>query len=271
MLYQGLEMTTPKCAWRWVMLALIFSLGGCAGVGTSTSDRPASAEQVEGDHRAQVRLELAAAYFGRGQMDTALEEIKQALSVRPNMSSAYNLRGLVLASQGEARLADESFRRAQQLDPGDGDVAHNHGWFLCQSGRFDEASIEFKRALAQPRYRDPARTLMTMGICQARSGQLPEAEKLLMKAYELDPTSPITAVNLAEVLYRRGEFERARFYVRRVNTVSDFANAQSLWLATRVENRLTNRSGVREFGEQLRSRFPESPEALLLDRGRFDD
>jgi type IV pilus assembly protein PilF len=264
-------MTQPSVGWRSGLPLLLLALVACANNPNGAGDRPPTPEQAELDRRAQVRLELASAYFGRGQIDTALANIQEALQIKPGASNAYSLRGLILASQGDARQAEESFRRAEQLDPQDGDAAHNYGWFLCQSGRHAEAMVEFQRALALPKYRDSARTTMTMGICQARAGQLADAERLLMKAYELDPSSPITAVNLAEVLYRRGEFERARFYIRRVNTVAEFVSAPSLWLAARVENRLSNRSGVREFGEQLRSRFPDSPETLLLDRGRFDD
>ena len=78
-------------------------------------------------------------------------------------------------------------------------------------------------------------------------------------------------MSLAEVLYRRGEYERARFYVRRVNTREELSNAQTLWLALRIENRLGNRSGVEDFGRALRNRFPQAPETLAYERGKFDD
>ena len=79
------------------------------------------------------------------------------------------------------------------------------------------------------------------------------------------------AASRDEVLYRRGEYERARFYIRRVNTREDLSNAQTLWLALRIEHRIGNRGGVDEYARQLRSRFPQSPEALAYDRGRIDD
>ena len=73
------------------------------------------------------------------------------------------------------------------------------------------------------------------------------------------------------MLYRRGEFERARFYIRRVNQREELSNAQTLWLALRVENRLGNRGGVEEYARQLRNRFPQAPETLAYDRGRLDE
>jgi type IV pilus assembly protein PilF len=187
------------------------------------------------------------------------------------MAEAYNLRGLIYASQGDLRLAEQSFQRALQLAPTSGDVMHNYGWFLCQQRRFDMADAQFAQALAQPQYRSAPRTWLARGVCQARAGRWAEAEAALSKAYELDPASPATAYNLSDVLFRRGELERARFYIRRVNALRDSANAQSLWLAARIEHRLGNTTGARDLGQQLRDRFPQAPEALQFERGRFDE
>ena len=115
------------------------------------------------------------------------------------------------------------------------------------------------------------RTLFAQGVCQARAGRWADAERTLSRSYELDPANPVTAYNLSEVLLRRGEFERARFYVGRINANRELSNAQSLWLAARIERRLGNAEGVQQWGRQLRERYPQSPEALQFDRGRFDD
>jgi type IV pilus assembly protein PilF len=147
----------------------------------------------------------------------------------------------------------------------------NFGYYLCQKKRYAESSAIFDQALAVPQYREPSRTLLTKGVCQAFAGQLAESEATLLRAYELDPANPSTAVNLSEVLYRRGDYERARFYIRRVNSVPAIAGSQTLWLAARIEQRLGNRSGVQELGEQLRKRFPESRETATFERGNFDE
>jgi type IV pilus assembly protein PilF len=158
-----------------------------------------------------------------------------------------------------------------QLKPRDPDAMQNFGWYLCQQNRFPEADSYFTQALAVPQYREAPRTLLAQGVCQARAGRLAESEATLSRSYELDPGNAATAVNLSEVLYRRGEYERARFYVRRVNNVREVSNAQTLWLAARIENRLGNRNGVQDFGTQLRNRFPDSREASSYLRGAFDE
>lgn len=236
-----------------------------------TGDLRTASDQTDADKRARVRLELAGAYFSRGQTATALDEVKLALAAKPDLPEALNLRGLIYASLGETRLAEESFRRAQQLAPRDGDVMHNYGWFLCQERRFAEAEVQFQQALAQPQYRDQIRTLLGLGVCQARAGRWTDAEASLLRAYEFDPSNPVTAYNLSDVLYRRGEYERVRFYMRRVNAQQDLSNAQTLWLAAKVEHRLGNVAGAQQLGNQLRDRFPQAPETVLFEKGRFDD
>jgi type IV pilus assembly protein PilF len=233
-------------------------------------DRVTASDEPESANRARVRMELASAYFGRGQMSTALDEVKLAIAADPTLVEAYNLRGLIYAGMGDDRLAEESFRHALQLNSRDADTMQNFGWYLCQQKRFGEADTMFRQALAVPQYRDSSRTLLTQGVCQARAGEWSQAEGTLIRSYEIDPTNPATAINLSEVLYRRGEFERARFYVRRVNTNPENANAQTLWLASRIERRLGNQQGSQEFGTQLRNRFPHSREAMAYDQGKFD-
>lgn len=237
----------------------------------TTRDRVTASDESEATKRARVRLELATAYFARKQYTTALDELKLALAADPNIPGGYNLRGLIYASLGDEQLADESFRHALQMNPQDADTLQNYGWYQCQRRQYAQAEGLFARALAVPQYRDSPRTLLTQGICQARAGQWELAEKTLARSYELDPSNPSTAVNLTEVLYRRSDFERARFYIRRVNGNPDIANAQTLWLAAKIEHKLGNAQGKREFGMQLQNRFPTSREAAAFEGGRFDE
>jgi type IV pilus assembly protein PilF len=258
-----------------VMLSLW--LGGCASKGVAGAavadgkDLVTASDESDSSKRAHVRMELASGYFERGQMTTALDQVKLAIIADPTFGEAFNLRGLIYANLGDERLAEESFRRALQLNPRDADTMQNLGYFLCQKKRYGEANTLFDQALAMPQYRDAARTYLTKGVCLALAGQLAESEASLLRAYELEPTNPSIAVNLSEVLYRRGDYERARFFVRRVNTVPAFANAQTLWLAARIENRIGNATGVQDFGDQLRRRFPDSREFGAFQRGGFDE
>jgi type IV pilus assembly protein PilF len=238
---------------------------------SETKDRITASDQSEASRRANVRLQLASAYFTDGQLTTALDEVKQAILADPKMSEAFNLRGLIYAGLGDTSLAEDSFKRALQLSPGDADVMQNYGWFLCMQKRYPEANAQFQQALALPQYRDVTRTLLTQGVCEARSGQLPEAERTLQRAYALDASNPVIALNLSEVLFQRGEYERARFYIRRVNASPQQSNAQTLWLAARIESRGGNVKAANEIGQQLLSRYPKSPEASAFQQGKVNE
>lgn len=260
-------------------VALLVVLAACTTTTTTTEvqtqspreNRPSTDAAADPARRAQLRLELASLYFERGQSATALDELKAALAARADLPGAHNLQGLIHASMGEPRLAEASFQRALEVNPRDAEAMNNFGWTLCQQRRFDEADAMFTRALAQPQYRDPVRTLLAQGVCMARAGRWGDAERALTRSYEIDPGNPTTGYNLSEVLLRRGELERARFYIARINAVAELSSAQTLWLAARIERRLGNLGALQDFGRQLVERFPQSSEALQFERGRFDD
>lgn len=276
---RGLPLTTLAALAMPAVLTVLALLGACTSTTTVTTSTagsdglPARAGTAPGDldRRAQVRLELAGLYLARGQASTALDEVNAALAARPDLPEAYSLRGLIHASLGDPQRADEDFQRGLKLNPRDGNTMHNYGWFLCQQQRFGDADAQFERALLQPQYREVTRTLLAQGVCQARAGQWAQAERTLLRGYELEPGNPVTAYNLSEVLLHRGELERARFYVQRINAQPDQSSAQSLWLAARIERRLGNMDAVQSYGRQLGERFPQSTETLQFERGRFDD
>lgn len=251
------------------VLSAALLLGGCVAVAPDGTPR---AQESAGDPErlAQVRLALAAEYLGRGQPEIALTEVRRALAARPEMPEAHALQGVIQARLGDARQADESFQRALRLDPRSGETMHQYGWFLCQERRFDDAQTMFERALAQPQYRNGMETLFWQGVCHARAGRWELAERALSRSYELDPSNPVTAYNLSEVLLQRGDLDRARFYARRINSQPAQVTAQSLWLAARIEHRAGNRENLRDLGRQLRERFPQSTETLQFERGRFE-
>jgi type IV pilus assembly protein PilF len=261
----------------WVGLFLTPLLtAGCAVSSKSDSlpngsvDIVTESDEPESRRRARLRLELASGYFEQGQTTVALDEIKQALIADPTFVDAYNLRGLVYMRLNDAPLAEDSFKRALVLNPRDSGVAHNYGWFLCQQSRYPESFQQFGKAIANPTYVGQSKSLMTQGICQVRAGQRTEAEQSLSRSYELDAGNPLTAYNLSLLLFDRGELVRSQFYIRRLNN-SDLANAETLWLGIKIEQKLNNADSVQQLATQLKRRFGQSREAASFDRRAFNE
>ncbi|HNV58533.1 MAG TPA: type IV pilus biogenesis/stability protein PilW [Rhodoferax sp.] len=248
-------------------------LSGCASNAVSggmNSDMVTDSDEPDTRKRARLRLELAVAYFDKGQTTDALDHLKQSIVADPNLFDAYNLRGLIYMRLNDVPLAEESFRRALAINPKAASVQHNYGWLLCQQARLPEAVQLFGNALSNPGYGDRAKTWMAQGLCQQKYSQNAEAEASFLRSYELDAGNPITAYNLSLLLFQRAEFVRAQFYVRRLNN-SELANAESLWLGIKVERRLDNREATSQLGAQLKKRFPQSREYLAFERGAFNE
>lgn len=266
---------------KWLFsagLAVVVMVGisGCASKFESMGPSGGGAEMVtESDEpdarkRARIRLQLAVGYFEQGQTTVALDELKQSIAADPTYGDAYNLRGLIYMRLNDLRFAEENFRRALDISPRDSNVMHNLGWLYCQQARYPESQQIFTKALSDPLYGERAKSFMAMGLCQVRAGQPAEAEASLLKSYEYDAGNPVTAYNLATLLYKRGDFVRTLFYVRRLNN-SELANAESLWLGIKVERRLNNRDAADQLSAQLMKRFPQSPEAGAYQRGSFNE
>jgi len=267
-------------AWRrwlaWAGLAGVVALSaaGCAAPASGDSgtsrDIVTESDEPELRRRARIRMELAVGYFEQGQTNVALDELKQVIASDPTFPDAYNLRGLIYMRLNDTRQAEESFRRAVSLNPRDSNVQHNYGWLLCQQGRFDESQKAYDAAMSNGLYTGRAKTLMAQGLCQARAGNTADAERSLARSYELDAGNPVTGYNLAGLLFRRGDFARAQFYIRRLNN-SEFANAETLWLGIKVERRLNDPVAMGQLAEQLHKRFGQSREAAAYDRRAFDE
>ena len=109
---------------------------------------------------------------------------------------------------GDSGKADESFHRALQLAPHDGDTMHNYGWFLCQQRRFDEAQAQFQQALAQPQYR--AQVHVDLAASYYERGQMAIALDELNEALKLEPNNA-KAYNIMGLIHTMlGEDDKAR-------------------------------------------------------------
>ncbi|MCX8521044.1 MAG: type IV pilus biogenesis/stability protein PilW [Rhodoferax sp.] len=256
-----------------VAVLLAGGLGACANQGTAAAS--ASESYTESDvpvnrKRAETRLKLAVLYFQDGKNNFALDEVKQAILIDPGWFQPYWMRGLIQMQTGDFAPAEASFQKALEINPRSADVKHNYGILLCRLKRPTEASKWFEAAIADPAYGQRAKTWQELGNCQLANQQKDAAEASYMRALELDPNNQVTALSLARLLFERGDAAKAQLHVRRVNN-SDRASAESLWLGIKIERSLGATQARSQLETQLRKRFAQSPEAIALERGAFDD
>ena len=257
------------------LAALAFMVAGCDSLPQRGAAEPVAesvtitGEPGDARNRAKVHAELAALYYGRGSMAIALEELRIAAAADPNYPLTYSLYGLVYMELREHQLAQANFERGLRLSPTDPDINHNYGWFLCQTGRENEAIKYFMQAVRNPLYQAPWRSYSAAGVCSLRKNNLKEAEDFFQRALGQAPDDPASLLQLGQIRYRQGSLEEARKLVNRYNRLVE-PTAESLWLALRVERKLGERLAEASFGNQLRRRFAASREYQQLQRGEYD-
>jgi type IV pilus assembly protein PilF len=220
-------------------------------------------------NRAKIHTELAAAYYQRGNMGVALEELRIATAADPSYPAAHGMFGLVYMELREQQLAEQSFERALRLSPNDADINHNYGLFLCQTKREPESIKYFLQAIRNPLYAAPWRSYSAAGVCTLRSNNVKDAEQFFERALRMEPDEPASLLSLGQIRYKQGKIEEARKLVSRLGKVAD-PSPESLWLALRIERRSGQRVAEQSYANQLRRRFPGSPEYQALQRGNFD-
>lgn len=260
-------------------LVLVMACGALAGCAQNPAPSATQANTVEtgtltgevGDprNRARIHTELASAYYERGNMGVALEELHTAIKADPNYAPAYDVLGLVHMDLRENGVAQQHFERALALSPNDPDINNNYGWFLCQSGREEQSIAYFMAALKNPLYSTPARSYVNAGLCSIRKNNERDAFDYFERALRSEPDNPQALLNLASIQYKRGQNEAARGFIGRFNKLVE-PTAESLWLALRIERKLGDRLAENTLATQLRRRFSGSPEYQDMLKGKFE-
>lgn len=249
---------------RIVAVLMAVVLAGCATGGNGGAGQENTTRERA---IAKIHTELAGAYYEREQYAISLQEIGVAMQADDKYAPAYTMRALVRMALREDEKADADFRRSIQLDGSSSETRNNYGWFMCQRGRAKESLKQFNEALKNPLYSTPEMAYVNLGICSKKLGMLKEAENNMQRALILQPNLASAMVALADLRYDVKDYAGAKSYWIKFLQTSPELNAEQLWLAIRIERKMRDRNAEASYTLQLRKRFPDSREALLLSQG----
>ena len=250
-------------------LLLFAPLGGAQQSTPDQSGSFASPVPKDARTRAKAHTDLGALYFQSGNLIVALEELTLAAAIDPEYATAFSTRGLILFHVKEYESAEKDFQRALSLEDRNPDINNNYGWFLCQTGKVKESIPYFERAHRNPMYQTPELAYLNQGACYTKLNELDLADEALRKSLRLMPENAQAFFHLANVSYKRGNFDAAKKHLSDAVRLVD-PGPEMLWLNLRVERRLGNQSDERSLAAQLRRKFPDSPEYQELLKGNFE-
>ena len=251
----------------FISLALLF-LSACA----QTSMQDINANNVDRDnrHRAELRVELASAYYAEGQFSTALKEVDTALSIDPSLAGAHGLRGLVLMQTGQDKQAERSLREGLRLAPENPDWQNNMGWFICQRQSAKAAMPYFLQALGNKAYSSPQKALLNAGLCSLKDQDAVNAEFYFLRALQFEPNLVLARVKLAKIYFERSDLAQARRHIL-VAVQSEKVVIEDLMMAIHIERKLGDRAAEKSLVSKLKRLYPDAPKAAGNFGGELDE
>jgi len=149
-------------------------------------------EKNPGDFEAHYNL--GSMLQARDDLDGAIREYQEAVSLRPGDATGNNALGAALVAQGNPTRATEFLRKAIQVRTDYFDAHYNLAFALAGQNDFAEAAKEFQLALRlRP---DDAGAEANLGVALAQMGRFGEAKAHLQRALEIDPEQPVAKENL---------------------------------------------------------------------------
>ncbi len=108
-------------------------------------DRHALADDAP--HEALLELESIVQLIEENNLDNALHDVNDIISKFPDLTIAYDLKGLILSKTGKIDEAMEAFSKAVTIEPGFAIAWYNMGRLEQKQGNFEQARIYLDRAI----------------------------------------------------------------------------------------------------------------------------
>jgi Flp pilus assembly protein TadD len=189
-----------------------------------------------------VRLQARAAYergqadLGEGRTVSALAAFKEAISLDKTNASYHNALGVVLLNLKQPETTAEALvylRRAIELDPLHAEAHHNLGVALAETGQWEAAVAEYRKALSLPTFGRADMAQHNLGWALYNLGRDKEAEEALQLAVRLEPRLEGAHYILGLVLVRQGRKDEAKISFLRARDLapeSPFGQAATMHL-----------------------------------------
>jgi Flp pilus assembly protein TadD len=177
-----------------------FESAGVVRVEDSTTERK---QANNDDGSAKACLARGRGLLEAGQLNEAIAELSRAASLDPKLSEAHSLLAVAYDQKGLHDRAQDSYKRAIEVNQNDPDALNNLGYSLYTNGNYRAAVDRLKRAARLAP--NDARILNNLALAQARLGKYDDAYRNFARAGgEFNGHA-----NVAALLMRMGREDKA--------------------------------------------------------------
>ena len=223
------------CGLRYAF-ALVSSLCSLTFVSSSASSfcmYRVPSDKRQGDsaeEHAAKALQLAQA----GDLQTAEEELRRAVSLGPENADFLQELGTVLAMEKKLEESTSLLERALRIDPGSLTARRYLAANLWQLHRFAEARQNLQ-ALLKAKPGDP-QALLLLGMVSENTGDYATAVKTLAAVPTLVRAQPESVAALARSYYHIGEVDKARLWLK--DLLNHPVGAQAVLLGAQIADEM---------------------------------
>lgn len=150
-----------------------------------------------------TRFQLARAYFGANDLDSAEKELKKVIRQNPSFRDAHLELARVYLRQSKP---DEALGAIEGLDQGDSEVLEITGLVRAMKGEYGEAEALLKRAYLSG---GKAEAGVALSRVYVKTGRAAEAKAQISKVLEKDPENRGALYTLAELQTGERDFSSA--------------------------------------------------------------
>ena len=145
------------------------------------------------DYTTEQYLSLGLEFVQRGDFENAIEACNKAISLDPENTSAYNIRGIAKDDSGDYLGAIADYDKAIEINPEYASAYFNRGNSKRNSGDTPGAITDYDKAIAiNPEY---ASAYINRGNSKRNSGDTPGAITDYDKAIEISPDNSSAYIN----------------------------------------------------------------------------
>lgn len=208
------------------------------------------------ERRASARVDVAMAQYQAGGYDRAFVAAQEATSLDGKNLNAW----IVLALSQEKLMVSfqdisQTYNTALQKFPGQVDLMHNYGWFMCRNSQEVGGLDLLSKAATSNQNASPSRTFLAMSKCAVKSNANAAAE-YARRALDLQPQWAEAWLSLGQAQASQGMWEKSHQSILKYFENENKPSSEAIQLALKVATARNDQFHINLYTNQLNTIAP---------------